>query len=171
MAIQASLTGHLVFSTLHTNDAAGAITRLLNMGVEPFLVSSSVVAVLAQRLVRAICPECKVAYMPDDLELENMGIERSRLKGGELWRGGGCARCVGRGYKGRTGVFELLVVRPNIQSLILSSADSNAIKREAVTGNGMLTLRDNGAAKAIDGVTTIEEVMRVTREDIIEEIL
>ncbi len=171
MAIQASLTGHLVFSTLHTNDASGAITRLLNMGTEPFLVSSSVVGVLAQRLVRSICAECKTAYTPDDLELENVGIERSRLKGGELWRGGGCAGCVGRGYKGRTGLFELLVVRPNIQSLILSSVDSNTIKREAVANNGMLTLRDDGASKAIDGVTTIEEVVRVTREDIIEEIL
>lgn len=170
MAIQASLTGHLVFSTLHTNDAAGAITRLLNMGTEPFLVSSSVVAVLAQRLVRTICPECKTSYTPDDLELKNVGIERSRLKDGALWRGGGCAGCVGRGYKGRTGAFELLVVKQNIQSLILSNVDSNTIKREAVTNNSMLTLREDGAAKAIEGVTTIEEVLRVTREDIVEDI-
>jgi general secretion pathway protein E len=165
MAIQASLTGHLVFSTLHTNDASGAITRLLNMGTEPFLVSSSVVAVLAQRLVRTICPECKVQYDPDDLELENVGIERSRLEGGGLWRGGGCAACVGRGYRGRTGLFELLVVRENIQSLVLQCVDSNTIKREAVAKNGMITLREDGTAKAVKGTTTIEEVMRVTRED------
>jgi type II secretory ATPase GspE/PulE/Tfp pilus assembly ATPase PilB-like protein len=167
MAIQASLTGHLVFSTLHTNDASGAITRLLNMGTEPFLVSSSVMAVLAQRLVRTICPECKIPYVPDDLELKNVGIERSRLQDNELWRGGGCAGCVGRGYRGRTGAFELLLVRENIQSLILSNVDSNTIKRAAVSKNGMTTLREDGALKAIKGVTTIEEVMRVTREDIV----
>ncbi len=167
MAIQASLTGHLVFSTLHTNDAAGAITRLLNMGIEPFLVSSSVVAVLAQRLVRSICPDCKVSYTPDKLELENVGIESGSLHENRLWRGGGCASCVGRGYRGRTGAFELLVVRENIQSLILSNVDSNTIKREAIKKNTMITLRDDGAAKAIEGITTIEEVMRVTREDVI----
>ena len=167
MAIQASLTGHLVFSTLHTNDASGAMTRLLNMGIEPFLVSSSVVAVLAQRLVRTICPECKTPYTPDDLELENIGIEKSRLKDGVLWRGGGCAGCVGRGYHGRTGAFELLLVKENIQSLILSNVDSNAIKREAVSNNDMVTLRDDGVEKAIQGITTIEEVLRATREDIV----
>jgi len=167
MAIQASLTGHLVFSTLHTNDAAGAITRLLNMGIEPFLVSSSVMAVLAQRLVRTICPDCKTSYTPEDLELENTGIERTRLRDNKLYRGGGCARCVGRGYHGRTGAFELLLVRENIQSLILGSVDSNTIKREAIAKNGMLTLREDGAAKAIEGITSVEEVMRVTREDIV----
>jgi general secretion pathway protein E len=167
MAIQASLTGHLVFSTLHTNDAAGAITRLLNMGIEPFLVSSSVVAVLAQRLVRTICLNCKTSYEPDDLELDNIGIKRERLRGGLLWRGGGCGDCVGRGYRGRTGIFELLMVRENIQGLILENVDSNTIKREAITRNAMTTLREDGARKAIAGVTTVEEVLRVTREDIV----
>jgi general secretion pathway protein E len=167
MAIQASLTGHLVFSTLHTNDAAGAITRLINMGTEPFLVSSSVMAVLAQRLVRTICPDCKTEYSPDDLELENIGIDRAQLDGNVLWRGGGCASCVGRGYRGRTGAFELLLMKENIQSLILSSVDSNSIKRHAVAENGMLTLREDGATKAIEGITTVEEVLRVTREDIV----
>lgn len=167
MAIQASLTGHLVFSTLHTNDASGAITRLLNMGIEPFLVSSSVVAVLAQRLVRTICQNCKSPYTPDDLELENIGIEKDRLHDGMLWRGGGCAECAGRGYRGRTGAFELLVVRENIQNLILSNVDSNTIKREAITKNEMTTLREDGALKALGGITTVEEVMRVTREDIV----
>ena len=166
MAIQASLTGHLVFSTLHTNDASGAITRLLNMGIEPFLVSSSVVAVLAQRLVRTICPDCKTAYTPDDLELENIGIEKTRLHENALRRGGGCANCVGRGYRGRTGAFELLLVRENIQNLILSNVDSNTIKREAIAKNAMATLREDGAEKVIAGVTTVEEVLRVTREDI-----
>jgi len=167
MAIQASLTGHLVFSTLHTNDASGAVTRLLNMGTEPFLVSSSVVAVLAQRLVRTICPGCKCSYTPDELELENIGIKKERLRDGVLWRGSGCAECVGRGYRGRIGVFELLMVRENIQSLVLSNVDSNTIKREAISRNGMTTLRDDGAEKAIAGVTTVEEVMRVTREDVV----
>ncbi len=167
MAIQASLTGHLVFSTLHTNDASGAITRLLNMGIEPFLVSSSVVAVLAQRLVRTICQSCKSHYTPDDLELENIGIEKNRLHDGVLWRGGGCAQCIGRGYRGRTGVFELLIVRENIQNLILSNVDSNTIKREAIIKNEMTTLREDGAEKALEGITTVEEVMRVTREDIV----
>jgi general secretion pathway protein E len=167
MAIQASLTGHLVFSTLHTNDASGAITRLLNMGIEPFLVASSVVAVLAQRLVRTLCPNCKTAYKPEDLELENVGIHRERLPDGMLWRGGGCAGCVGRGYRGRTGSFELLIVRENIQKLILSNVDSNTIKREAIAQNGLTTLREDGARKAIAGITAIEEVLRVTREDIV----
>jgi general secretion pathway protein E len=167
MAIQASLTGHLVFSTLHTNDAAGAITRLLNMGIEPFLVSSSVVAVLAQRLVRTICLNCKTSYEPDDLELDNIGIKRERLRGGLLWRGGGCGDCVGRGYRGRTGIFELLMVRENIQGLILENVDSNTIKREAINRNAMTTLREDGARKAIAGVTTVEEVLRVTREDVV----
>jgi general secretion pathway protein E len=167
MAIQASLTGHLVFSTLHTNDASGAITRLLNMDIEPFLVSSSVVAVLAQRLVRTICKACKTSYVPDDLELDNIGIERKRLVDGVLWRGSGCADCVGRGYRGRTGIFELLLVRENIQRLVLTNVDSNTIKKEAITTNKMTTLREDGARKAIAGITTVEEVLRVTREDIV----
>ncbi|GAB4334025.1 MAG: type II secretion system ATPase GspE [Candidatus Abyssubacteria bacterium] len=167
MAIQASLTGHLVFSTLHTNDASGAITRLLNMGIEPFLVSSSVVAVLAQRLVRTICKKCKTSYVPDDPELDNIGIERGRLVDGVLWRGGGCAECVGRGYRGRTGIFELLLVRENVQRLVLTNVDSNTIKKEAIATNKMTTLREDGARKAIAGITTVEEVLRVTREDIV----
>jgi len=167
MAIQASLTGHLVFSTLHTNDSAGAITRLLNMGIEPFLVSSSVMAVFAQRLVRSICPECKTSYVPDDRALENIGIKREALQEDVLWRGGGCANCVGRGYRGRTGIFEMLPVRENIQSLILGNVDSNTIKRESIAKNGMITLREDGAKKAIAGITSVEEVMRVTREDAI----
>jgi len=137
------------------------------MGIEPFLVSSSVVAVLAQRLIRTICPDCKSAYNPDALELENIGIARANLKNNELWRGGGCAACVGRGYRGRTGAFELLLVRENIQNLILSNVDSNTIKREAIKKNDMTTLREDGASKAIEGVTTVEEVLRVTREDIV----
>jgi general secretion pathway protein E len=137
------------------------------MGIEPFLVSSSVVAVLAQRLVRTICPGCKNSYEPDVLELENIGIQRERLRDGMLWRGGGCADCVGRGYRGRTGIFELLLVRENIQNRILGNVDSNTIKREAITKNGMITLREDGTAKAIAGVTAVEEVMRVTREDIV----
>jgi len=167
IAVKAALTGHLVLSTLHTNDAPSTVNRLLNMGVEPFLVASSVVAVLAQRLLRTLCSDCKTAYDPEDLELENVGINREHLHNGLLWRGGGCANCVGRGYRGRTGAFEMLIVRENIQSLILSNVDSNTIKREAIAKNRLTTLREDGARKAIAGVTTVEEVLRVTREDVV----
>ena len=159
IAIQASLTGHLVFSTLHTNDAAGAITRLIDMGVEPFLIASSLIAVLAQRLVRKVCPECKEEYRSDSPLEQQLGIE----PGSVLYRGRGCTSCMHSGYRGRTGIFELLVVSNEIRRLITSRADSVRIK-EAAIGEGMQTLLQDGIEKAKKGVTTISEVLRVTQE-------
>jgi general secretion pathway protein E len=169
MAIQASLTGHLVFSTLHTNDSAGAITRLVNMGIEPFLVSSSTIAIMAQRLVRTICKHCREEYEPELESIIELGVSRDQAKGRTAFRGLGCERCQGRGYYGRTGIFELLLMSPEIQDLTLRGADSNVIKREAKK-IGMRTLREDGASKVLKGVSTIEEVLRVTRDDILLEV-
>ncbi|HOV74468.1 MAG TPA: type II secretion system ATPase GspE [Candidatus Hydrogenedentes bacterium] len=169
MAIQASLTGHLVFATLHTNDSAGAITRLINMGIEPFLVTSSTIAIMAQRLVRRICPECKEAYTPDPESLRDLGVSADML-GHTVYRGKGCERCQGRGYFGRTGIFELLVMTPRVQELTLKGVDSNIIKREAMK-HGMRTLREDGAAKVALGMTTVEEILRVTRDDLMDEVM
>ncbi|NLD36346.1 MAG: type II secretion system ATPase GspE [Desulfatiglans sp.] len=161
IAIQSALTGHLVFSTLHTNDAASAVTRLIDMGIEPFLITSSVIAILAQRLVRVICPACKEAYNPDEQSLSKVGITPQMLEGRNIYRGRGCPACLNTGYSGRTGIFELLIVNESIQNLILKTSDSNAITQKAVE-NGMVTLRQNGAQKVLNGITTIEEVFRVT---------
>lgn len=168
MAVQASLTGHLVFATLHTNDSAGAITRLTNMGIEPFLVTSSCIAIQAQRLVRKICTQCKESYTPDRNPLEELGIKTPDPRAGTLWKGKGCQKCMERGYYGRTGIFELLLMSPRIQELVLEGADSNVIKREAHK-EGMRTLREDGAEKMLRGITTLEEVLRVTRDDVFEE--
>lgn len=164
IAIHASLTGHLVFSTLHTNDSAGAITRLLDMGIEPFLVSSSVVAIVAQRLVRQICPECRVSYRPTPEELGKLGIKQAppHLV---FHRGKGCAHCINTGYRGRSGIYEILVLDDELRNLILSKVDSSKIKAKAVS-KGMLTLRDDGARRILSGMTTTEEVLRVTQEEI-----
>jgi general secretion pathway protein E len=167
MAVHASLTGHLVFSTLHTNDSAGALTRLVNMGIEPFLVTSSTVAVLAQRLVRQLCAECKEPTYPDPESLRELGATASQAADGQVFRAVGCARCLDRGYFGRTGIFELMAMTPRIQELTLSGADSNVIKREA-RRTGMRSLRDDGARNVFAGRTTIEEVLRVTRDDQLE---
>ena len=163
IAIQSALTGHLVFSTLHTNDAASAVTRLIDMGIEPFLVSSSVIAILAQRLVRVVCDQCKAAYTPDEESLRSIGISPERLGGKKIYRGKGCPACLHTGYKGRTGIFEFMVLDEAIKNLILKTSDSNSIKREAVNQK-MITLREDGAQKVLDGITTIEEVFRVTQD-------
>jgi len=161
IAIHASLTGHLVFSTLHTNDSAGAITRLIDMGVEPFLVASSLIGVLAQRLVRTICPFCKKPYKPSSDEIKE-------LKGARvLYRGEGCEQCMGTGYRGRTGIFELLIVDDDIRALIAKNVPTNVIKKTAVE-KGMDTLREDGIKKVMEGITTLEEVIRVTQERIEE---
>jgi general secretion pathway protein E len=164
IAIQASLTGHLVFSTLHTNDAAGAVTRLIDMGVEPFLVASSVNAILAQRLVRMICIHCKEQYDPLSEELDEIGIDIKDLQDGGLWRGAGCAQCLGTGYLGRTGIYELLIVTDSIKATVLRNPDSGSI-RKAALAEGMKTLRQDGAGKILKGFVTIEEVLRVTQEE------
>jgi len=167
IAIQAALTGHLVFSTLHTNDSFGAMTRLLDMGIEPFLVSSSVIAVMAQRLVRRVCANCREPYQPTREEMEEVGISPQRAVGRTIYKpGAGCPQCKRTGYKGRTGIHELLVVDDEIRTLVMKSADAAAIRR-AATARGMNTLREDGADKVLDGQTTIEEVLRVTQEDLV----
>ena len=166
IAIQAALTGHLVFSTLHTNDSASAVTRLLDMGIEPYLVSSSVVAIMAQRLVRIVCPNCKVSYTPGEEERVTFGIQLVQT-GETLYRGAGCSDCVETGYKGRTGIFELLIVDDEIQELIMKRSGANVIKQTSVA-KGMRTLRDDGVRKILAGDTTIEEVLRVTQDDVVQ---
>lgn len=163
IAIQSALTGHLVFSTLHTNDAASAVTRLIDMGIEPFLVTSSVLGILAQRLVRIICENCKEEYSPDTESLLSIGISPEMAEGRKIYRGRGCPECLHTGYRGRTGVFELMILDDAIKNLILKTSDSNAIKRKAVE-QGMITLRQDGTQKVLDGITTIEEVFRVTQQ-------
>ncbi len=161
IAIQSALTGHLVFSTLHTNDSASAVTRLIDMGIEPFLVTSSVTAIIAQRLVRIICEDCREAYEPDPATLRNIGISPEMLQGRKVYRGKGCASCLNTGFRGRSGIFELMVLDENIKNLILKTPDANAIKRQAIN-QGMITLRQDGARRLLEGVTTVEEVFRVT---------
>lgn len=163
ISIQSALTGHLVFSTLHTNDSASAVTRLIDMGIEPFLVSSSVLAILAQRLVRVICSDCKEAYKPDQASLESIGLSPDDLPDGKVYRGVGCPSCLQTGYKGRRGIFEFMFLHDDVKSLILRSADANALRRKAIE-NGMTTIRQDGAQKVINGVTSIEEVFRVTQQ-------
>jgi len=164
IAIQSALTGHLVFSTLHTNDSASAITRLRDMGIEPFLIASSINAVLAQRLVRIICPDCREDYTVSREELKRIGLDKEETKGGKVYRGRGCAKCHQTGYKGRCGIFELLLMSRDMKSLVLQTSDANQIKEQAVA-NGMITLRRDGAMKVLQGVTTIEEVLRVSTEE------
>lgn len=163
IAIQAALTGHLVFSTLHTNDSSSAVTRLIDMGIEPFLVTSSVNAILAQRLVRKICPSCRQEYFPENESLLDIGLSKDMLsKDGYLFRGAGCPECIDTGYKGRTGIYEILVMNDPIKSTILKTSDSNIIKNMAIK-EGLHTLRKDGARKVENGITTIEEVLRVTQ--------
>ncbi len=160
IAMQASLTGHLVLSTLHTNDAATAVTRLIDMGVESFMVASTLSAVLAQRLVRIICPHCREAYKP---EREYAGITLPEV----LYRGRGCDKCFNLGSIGRTGIYELLLIDSELCSMIIRQAPAGVIKEYAVS-RGMRTLREDGLAKAAAGITTIEEVLRVTQEEYAE---
>ena len=163
IAIQAALTGHLVFSTLHTNDSASSVTRLIDMGIEPFLVTSSVNAILAQRLVRRLCRKCREPYEPDLESLQSIGITPEMLEGRTVYREKGCPDCLQTGYRGREGIFELLVMDDEIKSTILRTSDANAIKKIGVE-HGMITLRRDGARKVLEGITTIEEVFRVTEQ-------
>ena len=185
IAIQAALTGHLVFSTLHTNDASGAITRLINMGIEPFLVSSSIQGILAQRLVRTLCPKCKQAYSADPMLIQEFGLDPTELleqlytdsskrdQNGQipasaqyetftLYTPQGCDYCMHTGYKGRTGIFEFLTVSEQIQSLMLKTSESNQIRNASIQ-EGMTTLRQYGVNKILNGITTVDEVLRVTQ--------
>jgi general secretion pathway protein E len=172
MAIQSSLTGHLVFSTLHTNDAAGAISRLLDLGVEPYLVSSSLIAVMAQRLVRKVCPDCREECQPTARELRELGLLSADAslsdieeKNGKFFVGKGCDKCFQTGFRGRTGVYELMMISEEIQELIYRRESAGAIKRASLSG-GLQTLRMDGTGKVIKGITTIKEVLRVTQADI-----
>ncbi len=162
IGIQASLTGHLVFSTIHTNDAAGAITRLVDMGIEPFLISSSLTATLAQRLVRVLCPACKTSYEPGKEHLAELGISEGGVPAKTMfYRPEGCDLCGMLGYQGRMGVFELLIIDDEIRALIVQKADSSRVKQLAIK-RGFVTMRENGARAVISGLTSLEEVVRVT---------
>ncbi len=162
IAIQSSLTGHLVMSTLHTNDAPSAITRLVDMGIEPYLLSSTIVGVLAQRLVRRICPDCKRAYIPTEKELQSVGLRLEDLPEGKLYRGEGCTACYGYGYRGRHGIYELMTVNSALQTQIVKSPDANALRQMALT-QGMVSLREHGADLVKKGITTVTEVLRAVR--------
>ena len=173
IAIQSSLTGHLVFSTLHTNDAASAVTRLIDMGIEPFLVTSSIVAIIAQRLVRVLCLHCKEVYTPDEETLANLGLNLSVLQNNTFYRKKGCNLCMQTGFRGRSAIFEIMVVDDNIRRLVLKTSDANQINELAVM-QGMITLQQDGIQKVMAGITTTEEVLRVTRslnrqDDIVQE--
>ncbi|MFW6151679.1 MAG: GspE/PulE family protein [Verrucomicrobiota bacterium] len=163
MAIQASLTGHLVFSTLHTNDAAGAFTRLLDMGVEPYLIASAVEAVIAQRLVRRLCPDCRRDVAPDKDFLDEIGLPADGRGEDRVFEPNGCEKCRDTGFRGRVGIFETLQATDDIESLVVTHSSTHIIKHKAIE-QGMRTLREDGWAKVRAGVTSIEEVLRVTEE-------
>ncbi len=162
IAVRASLTGHLVFSTLHTNDAPGALTRLIDMGVAPYLISSGIIGVLAQRLVRKMCPQCRESYSEDRETLTKFGLAGGN--GLKLYRGKGCEYCGGTGYYGRVGIFELLTMNDKIKELVMSQTPTNILK-EAARVAGMKTLREDGLEKIRQGITTVAEIMRVSTEE------
>jgi general secretion pathway protein E len=160
IAIHAALTGHLVFSTLHTNDSASAVTRLTDMGIEPFLVSTAVQAIIAQRLVRLLCPHCKETYEPEEAQWAELGS--SRAVAGPIFRADGCEKCLETGYRGRTGIYEFLLLSEAIKGLVLNTSDANQINK-AARAEGMASLREDGINKVMEGRTTISEVLRVTQ--------
>jgi len=164
IAVQSALTGHMVFSTLHTNDSAGALTRLVEMGIEPFLAASSIVGILAQRLVRRICPDCKEPETPSAELLAELGLKPDQADNATFYRGRGCSACFDIGYRGRSGIYELLPMSDRIRDLLMQNKDAATIKSAAVK-DGMRSLRHAGLAKALQGETTLEEVLRVTQEE------
>ncbi len=163
IAVQSALTGHLVFSTLHTNDSASAITRLVDIGVEPFLISSSVIGIVAQRLVRVLCPHCRKSYTPNETALNSIGITLDQIKDYTIYKAAGCVKCFNTGYSGRIGIFEIMDMSESLKHLILKNFDAGRIKHEA-SKLGMTTLRRDGIQKVLQGVTTIEEIFRVTQQ-------
>jgi type IV pilus assembly protein PilB len=163
MGIQASLTGHLVFSTLHTNDAPGSITRMVDMGVPAYLVASSIIGVLAQRLVRVNCSKCKQPYSPTKTELESAGITPEMAEKATFTKGKGCSHCQKSGYRGRQAVFEMMRMSTRVRELAFEGAPTQVIRRQAVK-EGMRTLYDDGIRKVLSGITTIEEVFRVAKQ-------
>ncbi|MEY2541761.1 MAG: type pilus assembly protein PilB, partial [Verrucomicrobiota bacterium] len=162
IAVKAALTGHQVLSTLHTNDAAGAITRLDDMGIEPFLISSSILMACAQRLVRRVCTNCRDQFVPESEVIEKLGLKD--MKDAIFYHGSGCDRCKGRGYLGRAAIIEALPVSEAIRRLIIKRASAAILKNQAIS-EGMKTLRMVGIEKALEGITTLEEILRVTAED------
>ncbi|MEJ2526450.1 MAG: ATPase, T2SS/T4P/T4SS family, partial [Desulfuromonadales bacterium] len=165
IAVQSALTGHMVFSTLHTNDAAGALTRLVEMGVEPFLAASSIVGIMAQRLVRTICPHCREPHQPTPELQDEIARELDLPGDAAFYRGRGCERCMQIGYWGRTGIYELLKVDDTVRELLLQDKDAATIKKAAIR-QGLRPLRLAGIDKALQGITSLEEVMRVTQEEV-----
>ncbi|MBP5182390.1 MAG: type II/IV secretion system protein, partial [Lentisphaeria bacterium] len=161
MAVEASLTGHFVFSTLHTNDVAGTVTRLIDMGVEPFLIASSLVGVLSQRLIRRVCPQCKTAYEPTDDDLKLLELEREDIGDHKFYYGKGCSNCNGTGYRGRRAITELLTMNSQINELVLKSSPTVVI-RDKARELGMMTMREDGIRAILQGLTTMEEVLRYT---------
>ncbi|MGZ3721429.1 MAG: type II secretion system ATPase GspE [Bdellovibrionales bacterium] len=164
IAINASLTGHLVLSTIHTNDSAGVFPRLIDMGCEPFLIATSLMGVIAQRLVRVLCPHCKEPHDATDVELRSLELTREQVKGATFFRAVGCNHCNQKGYIGRSVIQELMLMTDDIRSMIMQRKDGQAIKKEAIK-NGMLTFRDHGIQKVLSGTTTIEEVLTSTQMD------
>ncbi len=165
LAINASLTGHLVLSTIHANDSAGAFPRLIDIGAEPFLIATSILGVIAQRLVRVLCPHCKIKYDPTDFQLNTLGLTREQARSGNIHRAVGCNQCNQKGYIGRTTIAELMVVNDDIRSLVMQRKDGNTIRKAAVAG-GMKTFRDHGIQKVLSGITTIEELVSNTQLDL-----
>jgi general secretion pathway protein E/type IV pilus assembly protein PilB len=164
IAVQAALTGHLVFSTLHTNDAPSAVTRIVDMGVKPFLVASAVKAIMAQRLIRKVCPKCRVPYMPTDYEMQVLKMNPDEMKNATLVRGNGCNECSRTGYRGRMGIYEIFSVDDEVRRLIYEKVPSNVIRARA-RELGMRTLREDGVRKIMAGITTPEEVISITAGD------
>ena len=165
IAVKFSLTGHLVFSTVHANDAPSTITRLLDIGVQPFLVGSCLNMVMAQRLIRRICKECKEEYTPTKEELAMIQLDAKRLNGGKLFRGKKCAECRQTGYHGRMAIFEMIPMTRNIRALVFENANEDKIRETALQEN-MVTLRESGNRRVLDGTTTIEEILRSTVEEL-----
>lgn len=165
LAVNASLTGHLVLSTIHANDSAGAFPRLIDIGAEPFLIATSIMGILAQRLVRVLCPHCKVEHEPSDFQLNLLGLTREQVKGAHICKAMGCSQCNQKGYSGRTMIAELLVVTDEIRSLVMQRKDGNTIRKAAIAA-GMKTFRDHGIQKVLNGTTTIEELVSNTQIDL-----
>jgi type IV pilus assembly protein PilB len=161
ISIQASLTGHLVFTTVHTNDAPSTIARLVDLGLEPFLITATLEGIVAQRLVRRICMNCKTAYEPTEDMLMEVGLTPEDIGGKELYYGRGCDQCNNTGYRGRMGIFEIMALNDELRDLIMNKASTNVLRQAAQKG-GMRSLRENGLALIFDGMTTIEEVARET---------
>jgi type IV pilus assembly protein PilB len=161
-AIQASLTGHLVFSTLHTNDAPSAVTRLVDIGIQPFLVASSVMAIMAQRLVRKVCPKCRTRFEPPGHVLQGLGLRPELAKKANFSRGKGCGNCNKTGYRGRMGIYELMTMTNAIREMTFKG-ESTQVLRKMARKQGMRTLFEDGMIKAMKGLTTLDEVLRITK--------